>query len=171
MKSRKAIMAIDPGTTESAYVIFHNNCLEKFGKVPNCELREWLFRTRPSQYDLHVEMIASYGMSVGAEVFETCVWIGRFLDAFDPYEEKPGTRVPRQLVRLHMCGSPRAKDSNVRQALIDRFGGSKGAAIGSKRQPGPLYGVSGDVWQALALAVYAQDRRAGRAAPEPKAQW
>ena len=35
--------------------------------------------------------------------------------------------------------------------LLDRFGGS--SAIGLKRSPGPLYGVSKDVWSALAVAV------------------
>jgi len=58
-------------------------------------------------------------------------------------------------VKLHLCGSARAKDTNIRQALIDRYGGS--AAIGKKAAPGPLYGVSKDVWSALAVAVTAAD--------------
>jgi len=60
-------------------------------------------------------------------------------------------------VKMHLCGQARAKDANIRQALIDRFGGA--AAIGRKAAPGPLYGISGDVWQALGLAVTWWDRR------------
>jgi hypothetical protein len=98
-----------------------------------------------------IEMIASYGLPVGAEVFETCLWIGRlqermllgYLDAKLIY---------RKDVKLHLCGTPRAKDANIRQALIDRYGG-KTKAIGNKKTPGPLYGIKSHGWAALALAV------------------
>lgn len=49
-----------------------------------------------------------------------------------------------------------AKDANVRQALINRFGG-KDAAIGRKAAPGPLYGISRDMRSALAIAVTGHD--------------
>jgi hypothetical protein len=60
--------------------------------------------------------------------------------------------LPRRAVKLALCGDSRAKDANIRQALIDRFGG-KDAAVGRKAAPGPLYGISRDVWSALAIAV------------------
>jgi len=69
-----------------------------------------------------------------------------------------GERISRRAVKLHLCGSARAKDANIRQALIDRYGGS--AAIGRKAAPGPLYGVSKDVWSALAIAVTYQQELA-----------
>ncbi|MBV8782506.1 MAG: hypothetical protein JO353_14005, partial [Phycisphaerae bacterium] len=53
----------------------------------------------------------------------------------------------------------RAKDGNIRQALIDRFGPTKERAIGKKKSPGPLYGMSGDCWSALAVAVTYADQR------------
>jgi hypothetical protein len=59
--------------------------------------------------------------------------------------------LPRRVVKLALCGDSRAKDANIRQALIDRFGGS--AAVGRKAAPGPLYGIHRDVWSALAIAV------------------
>jgi hypothetical protein len=95
-----------------------------------------------------VEKVESYGMAVGAEVFDTVLWAGRFAEAA---HRVPVVLLPQRAVKLALCGDSRAKDANVRQALIDRFGGS--AAVGRKANPGPLYGISRDVWSALAIAV------------------
>jgi hypothetical protein len=101
-------------------------------------------------------MIASYGMAVGASVFETCVWIGRFVQTASVSGGNV-TRVFRKDVKLHLCNSPRAKDGNVRQALIDRLGPQ-----GTKKAPGPTYGVKSHEWAALAVAVYGWDQLFGR---------
>ena len=95
-----------------------------------------------------IEKIESYGMAVGAEVFDTVWWAGRFAEAC---QRVPAVMLPRRAVRLALCGDSRAKEANIRQALIDHFGGS--AAVGRKATPGPLYGISRDVWSALAIAV------------------
>ena len=47
----------------------------------------------------------------------------------------------------------RAKDSNIRQAVMDMYGSSKEVAIGNKKKPGPLYGVVKDIWSSLAIAI------------------
>jgi hypothetical protein len=101
-----------------------------------------------------IESIESYGMPVGREVFDTVHWSGRFTEAAHP---TPVVQVPRREVKLALCHDTRAKDANVRQALLDRFGG-KVAAVGNKANPGPLYGISKDVWQALAVGVAYLDR-------------
>jgi hypothetical protein len=156
-------LAIDPGTTESAYVFAYGGggecSVQGFGKVPNEELLDLLVRGAQCSgpfaqaQQLAIEMVASYGMPVGAEVFETCVWIGRFVQALT----LPHEFIYRATVKAHVCKSAKAKDGNVRQALIDRWGG-KERAIGTKKKPGPLHGVSGDVWSALAVAVtFAED--------------
>lgn len=152
------LLAIDPGPTHSAYVLFHEErqSLLEFDKVSNTEMLDRLHCGNADH--LAIEMIASYGMAVGAEVFETCVVIGRLIQAWTA-TKGDHTRVYRREVKLHLCGSPRAKDANVRQALVDRYGG-KSAAIGKKASPGPLYGVSADAWAALAVAVTAADMRA-----------
>jgi hypothetical protein len=158
------VLAIDPGPTESAWVLFDGGVMAH-GKDPNSAVVESVRRGRDNSGRfayadcLAVEMIASYGMPVGAEVFETCVWVGCYVEAWAGYSEL----IYRKDVKLHLCNSPRANDATVRQALIDRFGG-KEKAIGSKRSPGPLYGVKGDVWQALAVAVTFADTQAKKEA-------
>jgi hypothetical protein len=151
------VLAIDPGPTKSAWCRYdgYTSRIEGFAHEPNEDL---IYRLRHGFGDvdyLAIEMIASYGMAVGREVFETCVWIGRFSEAaIDKAEAKP---VYRKDVKLHLCNSVKAKDANIRQALIDRFGGSN--AIGKKAQPGVLYGIAGDVWSALAVAVTFADQQ------------
>ena len=96
---------------------------------------------------------------VGREIFDTVRWAGRFEEAARP---TPVALLGRKDVVGHMCGSARANDVDVRAALIDRFGGpgGKAAAVGLKASPGPLYGISKDVWSALAIAItYAEGGR------------
>lgn len=144
------IFAVDPGPGMSAWVLYRpGHGVLAHGKEKNDDL---LSRLRDNVGAVVVlEMIASYGMAVGAEVFETCVWIGAFglAAGYSPPNVK---RLFRKDVKLHLCGQPRAKDANIRAALIDRFGG-KAQAIGTKKKPGPLYGVTSDRWAALAVAI------------------
>lgn len=148
------IIAIDPGPTESAIVVYGGTTGTIFdhAKAPNAKVFSFLeCEGRSNQTALVIEGIASYGMSVGAEVFDTCFWSGRFAQhwaGMGGYFE----RLYRRDVKLHLCGSARAKDGNIRQALIDRWGG-KAKAIGTKRASGPLYGITTDRWAALAVAV------------------
>ena len=148
----KYLLAIDPGTTESAYVWMSTDTLEpwKFAKVPNPEIFAELSRGM-GYVCVACEMIQGRGMPVGQETFETCVWIGRFLNQTENIGEK-FERIYRTAVKMHLCGKASAKDPNVRQALIDKYGG-KHKAIGKKASPGPLYGMSKDCWQALAVGV------------------
>lgn len=157
------LLAIDPGPEKSAWVIMDEETgkLLRFAIEDNNSFISGIrVQQTPSFKNIDhvaIEMIASYGMPVGAEVFDTCVWIGRFFEAL-------GTGVPlfRKDVKLHLCGNPRAKDGNVRQAIIDKFprtGGGKKPQIGTKSKPGPLYGVANDVWAALGVAIYYRETK------------
>lgn len=154
------ILAIDPGTTESGWCVFHGSFVAASGVMPNAEMLDYI---RCSHYEVNghrlrlaIEMIASYGMPVGREVFETCVWIGRFTQAW--HSPDSVELVYRKDVKMHLCGTTKAKDPNVRQALLDMFpgtGGGKTPQVGTKGQPGPLFGVSSHAWAALGVAVTA----------------
>jgi len=145
------VLAIDPGPKESAFLLWDGSIVSK-GFEENSDLLDALRHRFSADCLWAVEMIACYGMPVGREVFETCLVIGRILEI----AERRGARcelVLRKDVKLHLCMSPRAKDANVRQALIDRIG-----APGTKKNPGPTYGCAKHDWAALAIAVFAADR-------------
>jgi hypothetical protein len=140
------ILAIDPGPVETAYVVWDGAHIVRKGKAINDVALQIVSDFGcGSESMCAIEMIASYGMAVGAEIFETCVWIGRYMQVFGAARCH---RLPRLAIKQHLCHDSRARDGNIRQALIDRLG-----PVGTKKELGPLYGVSGDMWAALAVAV------------------
>lgn len=142
------ILAIDPGTTKSGWVTYEDGRVLDAGISNNDDLIDDIehFSITGVSNILAIEMIASYGMAVGKEVFETCLWVGRFTQAWVIPEEVK--LVYRKDVKMHLCGTPRAKDANIRQALIDKLGPQ-----GTKKAPGATYGVSSHAWAALGVAV------------------
>ena len=155
------ILAIDPGNTESGYALIDSITYKTLnaGKITNYLLHDWIIRGDFNNVDyVSIEMIASYGMAVGKEVFETCVWIGRFLELFQTSDVD---LVYRRDVKLHHCHSSKAKDSNITQALVDRFAPSiPNHGKGTKAAPGWFYGFKADIWAAYALAVLTADTMA-----------
>lgn len=149
------ILGIDPGCTESAYVILGDNLKPvEFGKKPNDEVLDIVHCNNVLKAVEHfaIEMVASYGMAVGKDVFETVFWIGRFWEETGNIQQKQ--RIYRKTdVCMNLCHNTKAKDSNIRQALIDRFG-----PVGTKKNPGWFYGVSKDVWSAIAVGVTYHDK-------------
>ena len=148
------ILAIDPGNVESAFVIYDNGQIIDKGKLINFELLSEIKHNSEFIFCEHlaIEMVACYGMAVGKTVFDTCVWIGRFIQAWG----KDYTQIYRKDVKMFLCNSVKAKDGNIRQAIIDKFpptGGGKIPQIGTKKKPGPLFGVHDDIWAALGVAM------------------
>lgn len=150
------ILAIDPGNVKSAWLLYDTETKTPIDfKIEDNEVLLTKIRDFPGRLFtyLAIEMIASYGMPVGKTVFDTCVWIGRFIEA---WKGKSYKQIYRMDVKMCLCKSTRAKDANIRQALIDRYPATGNGAIpqiGTIKQPGPLYGISKDVWSALAVAV------------------
>lgn len=154
------ILAIDPGSEFSAYALWNGEKLLKYGKEKNLwlrnELRDCAFHNLVDI--VAIEKIESYGMAVGATVFDTVFWVGRYVEAFTKAMNAcvygKILLVPRKHVKLHLCNSTKAKDSNIIQALKDRFE----PELQPKERPrGVLKGLKKDIWQAMAVAVYAQD--------------
>lgn len=148
------ILAIDPGNEQSAWVLYDNKnkMPVDFAKEENNIILEKLPDLREKTDNLVIEMIGSYGMPVGRTVFETCVWIGRYIQSWEAIGGRY-THIYRKDVKMHLCHTMRAKDSNIRQAIMDRYGSDRKIAIGTKKNQGPLYGCKKDIWAAMGVAI------------------
>lgn len=140
------ILAVDPGTNQSAICVYGEDELSGY-ILDNLAALKMIQEN--NHLPLAIEMVACYGMPVGQEVFETVVWIGRFIQAHGGKH----CRVFRKDIKLHVCNSPRATDASIRRALLDRFG-----FPGTKVNPGITYGFKKDMWAALAVAVTVDDK-------------
>lgn len=156
------VLAIDPGPTTSGFCLYDTvGVVRDSGSRLNNEMLGLITSTHADM--LAIERVQSFGMAVGKEVFESCEWIGEFRGLWRA-RGMTAVLVYRKDVKMHLCGTSRAKDGNVRQAIIDLFpptGGGKTPQIGTKSLPGPLYGVSSHAWAALGVALTATQRRSG----------
>lgn len=159
--SANTVLAIDPGYEVSAYIRYDGARIIDHGIEANAGLLERLSR-EPDAY-VTLEAIESYGMAVGREVFETVFWTGRLFEAATR-RGADVSRLPRKAIKIHLCGTARATDSNLRVALCDRFGGSE-RAKGTKKAAGPLFQIKSHEWAALALSVTWWDLNTNGGAP------
>lgn len=147
------ILAIDVGTTETGYCLIDKETYKplKFGKISNEEL---LKIVKEKEYDeLVYEEFQSYGMPIGVSTITSITWNGRYIQsALD--REKKVSFVYRKDEKMNLCHSMKAKDSNIRQALIDRFG-----EVGVKKSPGFFYGFKKDIWAAFAVGCTYLDKQ------------
>lgn len=149
------ILGIDPGNLESGYVYIDENLKPiRFGKISNELLLSAIYDHQLDTQHIAIEMIASYGMSVGQSVFETCVWIGRFYEAIRQIDDIEPQFIYRKDEKMNLCHTMKAKDSNIIQALVDRFApNTTNKGKGSKKEQGWFYGFKKDIWQAYAVSV------------------
>lgn len=173
------LCAIDPGSKESGYVRFLGDKIHDFGKIEN-EALLGMIRRDALMDEYVIEQIKTYGMSMPDSVLDTVRFSGRFEEAAI-HTGAVVHYLTRVAVRVHWCKSTKAKDGNVRQALIDFYGGDdiaiggvkcpecKGKGLkglgkargpcpvcsGSrfKHPPGPLHDFKADIWQACALGM------------------
>lgn len=138
------IYGIDPGLYESAIVAFDGRKIHFASIMLNDALLALLRRSKSLNGQIvAIEGMASYGMSVGAEVFTTVEWSGRFREA----SEMNGAtvhKVFRKDVKIHLCHTMKATDSNISTALRDKYG------VMLKQ-----FKLVSHMWAAFAVADYA----------------
>ena len=156
------LVAVDPGCARSALVELVDGRPRRRWLAPNAQILavlRHLWRPDPTA-TLVIEAMESYGKPVGREVFDTCVWAGRFCQVWG--DDARVAWLPRRQVKLALCGVSVAKDKDVAQAVRDRYGPSTAVAVGTTKAPGPLHGLRRDLWAALALGLaYQQQQQEG----------
>lgn len=161
-------IGIDPGPENSGYVVWNmdRHKVDKAGEKQNHDLlvnlrciediEDKLF----SGYRLFIETIEPMGLRVGRSTFDTMRWVGRFQEAWENRTGEPARLVSRGDEKIVLCGrktyrdprtgkSKAVSDAEIRHALINMFPPGKG----TKKAHGPLYGVSGHAWSALAVVI------------------
>jgi hypothetical protein len=153
------ILCIDPGPTTSGVVLLDVDAeplpriLKAIAKCENAEILSMLAHYNDDEdgpLTVVIERFACMGMAVGEETLEAVHWGGRFHQEAVAWKY-PVARIKRHEVKMTLCGNTRAKDGNIRQAIIDMYGGD--GAKGTKKSPGPLYGIAADSWAALAVGL------------------
>lgn len=155
------ILAIDPGNIESGYCV-----MDHYRPIESCKIRNEYIERLLCNLDYFdkcktvvIEMVESYGMPVGREVFDTLRWIGKF-EAYAQHYDMKVEFVTRKEEKLAICHSMKANDATIRQALVDRFApGTPNHGKGSKREKGFFYGFKADMWSAFAVGVTYLDRK------------
>lgn len=145
-------MGIDPGFKESAFVIWDGKSILKKEKINNNTMLNWDYYFTFNVDMIGIELIHPRGMPVSIQTIYTTVFVGRMVEIAQSRLYREIRFIDRKDVKLHICGQTKAKDSNIRQALIDKIG-----KPGIKKAPGPTYGIAKDLWQALAIAVFLYD--------------
>lgn len=157
------ILAIDPGLARCGVVLYGSTThTVKLAEVwPPAECLRWV-RNVETPHRMVIEHIGHYGTGqpAGKDTFDTCRLIGRLEGAWEmrknAFRPHPAALLLRPDVKTYLCHKRNATDAMVSQAVRDRFpktGGGARPEVGVKDHPGPLYGVKGDAWQALALAI------------------
>lgn len=161
------ILAIDPSNKEhTAYCVIDEKTYKPidFGMCGPEEMirildscNSGLIKDKYKINHVAIEMVASYGMPVGRDVFETCIFIGRMLEHIkkDNY-----TYIYRKEVKINLCGrTSGANDTTVRKALINRFAKFDfRSGKGTKKKQDFFYGFKADVWASYAVGVTYLDK-------------
>jgi hypothetical protein len=166
------VLGIDPSnkehngavllTIEDGRLVISRKCLVGGEDVVQLLKQELGDSSQSVPLTIFCEDISNMGFAVGSDVFETCFWIGEYRRVAKELDAD-FRLVKRNTIKIHHCQSSRAKDPNIRARLIERFGyyGSGKTGLGTKADPGMLYGIKGDMWSALAIAVYGAEQLCG----------
>jgi hypothetical protein len=145
------IMGIDPGTEQSAMVVWNNEIVINHIQCSNIDFLQAMRNgTGKSVNHVVIEDVAFYGKVLNKSTFDTLKLIGRIQEIFPDKH----SLVYFPDIAYHFCNSRRGVNTaQINKVLISRFGEK-----GTKKNPGILYGIKEHEWSALAVAVYYADK-------------
>jgi len=140
------IVGIDPSPEDYAVVIL--TPAGNIARAARVKTTEDLVFFIEEQARVYIEGMTSYGQPVGKEVFETCYQIGRALEKF------PEAKIVSRLAVKKFFGVERKSknkkvpiaDAQIKRAMEDIF----------PKEHLKAHKITKDLWQALAVAVYAR---------------
>ncbi len=132
------ILAVDPGSSLSAYIVgdMSYGFSEGKGIVENYKLLELLPILHPSI--VVIEELKSYGMPFGQSLIDTCYFVGRLIQACAS-QGIDCKLICRKTVVNTLIHGVNGNDKSIRHYLINRYGVDK------------TKGVVKDIWSALAI--------------------
>jgi len=154
-----SIVGIDPGPAACGLAVYRAGQVVHADKSASVDaVLDYLQGKDRTAEISHVgiERVQSYGIS-GGSLLQTSEVVGRLFQRCLDLGLPVSLHYRRDVLRFLDVTGRGNRDSLVRHRLIELHGGTREAAVGRKRTPGPLYGVSGHSWQALAVALCAGD--------------
>ncbi len=148
------ILCVDPGAKYSGVAYLENGALKySESQMNNYELISRL-ECLSGKGAVAMEEFESWKLRINQATFKAIFWSGRFFEA----SAWPVGLYTRKEVKIFMLGSVGVGSTNaaIRKAVLSLYpktGGGQTPQIGTKRKPGPLYGLSGHAVQALAVGI------------------
>lgn len=158
----RILLGIDPGPTASGLVVYELYGTGRPGRVLRSYKQATMEQVRMELgtlaaaklwHDTQVEVVLECTQAgpPSTQVVKTTEVVGRIMEGCDGRLLTWHAYYRREVLQALNCARKGNKDSLVRLACIELHGGDRAAAIGTKKNPGPLYGVASHAWQALGV--------------------
>jgi len=153
----RIVVGIDPGPEKCGFAVYDagdKKVIESHKAMPVEEALRNIDIYSGRAGLVAIERVQSYGIA-GSSLLRTSETVGRLWQCSEDLRLPTVLIYRREVLRgLDVTGKGN-RDALVRERLIEMHGGERRKAQGTKKEPGPLYGVSSHAWQALAVAVVA----------------
>ena len=164
------IVGYDPSSANGNAVVAVRAMRDRLDKAPEVRVLcnrgtvedSWIFISSEMLWThtlVAIERVKSTGQS-GDSLLRTSEAVGRMRQWAETRGHYTEPIFRSDVLRyLDVLGSKGNRDAQVKAAIAEAYGfGSWRGAVGKKSAPGPLYGIAGDGWAALGVALTAAYR-------------